>query len=366
MTPIHTQAYAQKIGSDALGFGRNRRRFLLWMLALSIALFGVSTASVAAGAVPINPITVLQVIQHHFSGESLVGPQVWSAAEDAIVWEVRLPRVLLGVAVGAGLAVCGVALQAMVRNPLADPQLLGINSGAACGAAAAILFGFGAGLGEHTLQVMAFLGAFIAAVAVYALAHTGGRLSSLRLLLAGVAVGYALNALTSFLIFSSGDAEGSRSVMFWLLGSLALASWGTPLLMVLIITIASVLILWMCARRLDALAIGDETARTLGMSPESVRTFLLVIVSACIGVIVAASGSIGFVGLVVPHLARRAVGSLHRHAIPVAALMGAVLLVLADLVARIVLQPQELPIGIITALIGTPFLIVLIRRTGIL
>lgn len=366
MTAIQTQVPARKIDSGALGFNRSRRRFVLWVLTLSLALIITALASVATGAVPINPATIVQILQHHISGEPVAGMPGWSAAEDAIVWEVRLPRVLLGVAVGAGLAVCGMVLQAMVRNPLADPQLLGINSGASCGAAAAILFGFGAGLSEHTLQLTAFFGAFFAAATVYTLARAGGKMSSLRLLLAGVAVGYALNALTSFLIFSSGDAEGARSVMFWLLGSLSLASWGTPLLAVLIVTTVSVLLLWMCARRLDALAIGDETARTLGLSPESARTFLLVVVSVCIGVIVAASGSIGFVGLVVPHLARRAVGPLHRHAIPVAALMGAVLLVLADLVARLILQPQELPIGIITALIGTPFLIVLIRRTGIL
>nr|WP_042440449.1 iron ABC transporter permease [Corynebacterium halotolerans] len=348
---------------DPLGLEHQRRRVSLWVLGLIFALLTACIAGVAIGAVSIDPRVIVQVIAHHASMGQLFTTPVWTTAEDAIVWEVRLPRVILGAVVGAGLAVCGLVLQAMVRNPLADPHLLGINSGASCGAAAAILFGLGMGLSAHALQLTAFLGALVAALAVYGLARTGGPMSSLKLLLAGVAVGYALNALTSFLVFLSGDAEGTRSVMFWLLGSLSSASWGSPLLAVVTVTACALTVLWAQARRIDALSIGDGAARSLGVNPERQRTLLLVIVAACIGVLVSAAGSIGFVGLVVPHLARALVGAGHRHNLPVAALLGAVLLVLADLAARTVLQPQELPIGIITALLGTPFLILLIRRT---
>ena len=158
------------------------------------------------------------------------------------------------------------------------------------------------------------------------------------------------------------SAEASRSVMFWLLGSLSLASWGTPLAAVVVIASVTVVVLSLQGRRLDALALGDDTAHSLGVSPERTRALLLVLVSLCIGVLVAASGSIGFVGLIMPHLARRLVGAAHTAAIPVAALLGALLLSLADLAARTVLQPQELPIGIITAMLGAPFLLLLIRR----
>ncbi|WP_245604287.1 FecCD family ABC transporter permease [Nocardioides aequoreus] len=348
---------------DPLGLGAVRRRARAWTAGLVVALVLTVVLAIGTGAVFVPPDVVARVIGFHVLG---VGEMTWTRPQDAIVWQVRVPRVLLGALVGAGLAVCGTALQAMVRNVLADPYLLGVNSGASTGAAAAILFGAGTGLsaalGEHLLQGSAFLGALAASVLVFLVARTGGRVTSMRLLLAGVAVGYALYAVTSFLIFASGSAEGARSVLFWLLGSLGLAAWGTPLVAVTVVVLLTVAVLTGAGRALDALAIGDETAQTLGISPERLRTALLVLVSLCVGVVVASSGSIGFVGLVVPHLARRAVGAAHARAVPVAALMGAVLLVWADVVARVALAPQEIPIGIITALVGAPFLLVLIRR----
>ncbi len=350
-------------GADPLGLAGARRRARLWTLGLAVALVLTLLLAVGTGAVLVPPDVVGRIVAHHALG---LGEMTWSRPQDAIVWQVRVPRVLLGALVGAGLAVCGVALQAMVRNVLADPYLLGVNSGASTGAAAAILFGAGSGLsaalGEHVLQGSAFLGALGASVLVFLVARTGGRVTSMRLLLAGVAVGYALYAVTSFLIFASGSAEGARSVLFWLLGSLGLASWGTPLLAAAVVVLLTCAVLTATGRGLDALAIGDETALTLGISPERLRTLLLVLVSLCVGTVVAMSGSIGFVGLVVPHLARRAVGATHARVVPVAALMGAVLLVWADVLARVALAPQEIPIGIITALVGAPFLLLLIRR----
>lgn len=344
---------------DVLGVHRKRRRTVAWSAALVPTLVVVLLLSVGIGAVSVPPGQVADIVLHHLFG---VGERTWTRPRDAIVWEVRVPRALLGVVVGAGLAVCGMALQAMVRNVLADPYLLGVNSGASSGAAAAILFGVGAGAGAHALPASAFVGALAASLLVFLVARSGGRVTSLRLVLAGVAVGYALYALTSFLIFASDSAEGSRSVMFWLLGSLALADWGAPLAVVTVVVALTVLVLLQQGRKLDALAIGDETAHTLGISPDALRVRLLVVVALCVGAVVSASGSIGFVGLVVPHLARRLVGSSHRHAIPVCALLGAILLLLADLVARTLLAPQEIPLGILTSLVGAPFLLILIRR----
>ncbi|GLY33837.1 iron ABC transporter permease [Kineosporia sp. NBRC 101731] len=349
----------QPVVSD-LGLGGQRRRAWSWIIGLGALLVLSVLLGVGVGAVAIGPGAVVRIIGHHLVG--VPGEMTWSRPHDAIVWQVRLPRVILGACVGAGLAVCGAALQAMVRNLLADPYLLGINSGASSGAAAAILFGVGAGFGENALPFSAFLGALAASFLVFLIARSGGRVTSVRLLLAGVAVGYALYALTSFLIFASDSAEGSRSVMFWLLGSLGLARWGTSISVVVAVVVITVGLVTLWGRRLDALAIGDETAHTLGISPDRFRTRLLVLVSLCIGVLVAASGSIGFVGLVVPHLARRLVGATHSRAVPVAALLGAIFLIVADAIARTLLQPQELPIGIITSLVGAPFLLVLIRR----
>ncbi|MDQ0364532.1 FecCD family ABC transporter permease [Catenuloplanes indicus] len=329
------------------------------MIGLTAALIMTGLVAVGTGAILIDPATVARIIGHRLFAMTAGD---WTPPQEAIVWQVRLPRVLLGMLVGAGLAICGVALQAMVRNVLADPYLLGINSGASSGAAAALLFGAGAGFGQYALSGSAFAGALAASLLVFLIARSGGRITSVRLLLAGVAVGYALYAATSFLIFASGSAEGSRSVMFWLLGSLGLARWDPLLTVTAAIVIGTTCYLTVAGRRLDVLAVGDETAHTLGVGPDRFRMRLLVIVSLAVGVLVSASGSIGFAGLVVPHLARRIVGAAHVRVVPVAALLGAILLVWADVVARVLLAPQEIPIGIITSLLGAPFLLILIRR----
>lgn len=338
----------------------NARRARRSVAGLAAAVIASVVAGTAIGAVHVPFGSVVEVVGHHLF--LLPEQRTWSAPRDSIVWEVRLPRVLLAALVGAGLAVSGMALQAMVRNLLADPYLIGVNAGASTGAAAAILFGVTLGLGEHVLSASAFVGALAASALVYLVARSSGRVTSTRLLLAGVAVGYALTAITSFLIFASDSAEGARSVMFWLLGSLALAQWGQPLAVVAVVVLLTIAILTVLARQLDALAVGDETALTLGVPPDRFRSALLVVVALCVAVVVSASGSIGFVGLVVPHLARRAVGAAHGRALPVAALMGAVLLIWADVLARVLLAPQEIPIGIVTSVLGAPFLLVLVRR----
>ena len=335
-------------------------RTTLWTAGLAAALAVSALLAIGIGPVPVAPADILAIVSHHVFG--FPAEQSWTSAEEAIVWNVRMPRVLLGIAVGAGLALCGAALQAMVRNMLADPYVLGISGGASTGAAGAILFGFGAVLGEYALPASAFLGALAASLLVYFIARTGGGVTSIRLLLAGVAVGYALSAATSFLIFASDSAEGSRSVMFWLLGSLALARWDAVLVVVLVVVAVTLGALLVTGRRLDAIAAGDETALTLGVAPDRTRVVLLVVVSLCTGAVVAAAGAIGFVGLVVPHLARRLVGSVHSRMLPVTALLGSLFLVWADALARTVMQPRELPIGILTAIVGAPFLLVLVRR----
>ncbi len=325
-----------------------------------VGLIATVVVTVGIGPVGIAPDVVVGVIGHKLIG--VPGDVTWSRSDMSIIWNVRAPRVLLGIAVGAGLAVCGAVLQAMVRNMLADPYILGISGGASTGAAGAILFGFGAGVGQNALPLSAFLGALGASLLVFFIARSGGQITSLRLLLSGVAVGYALSAATSFIIFASDSAEGSRSVMFWLLGSLSLAHWDV-LLAIVIGVVAFALagfVVW--GRRLDALSVGDETALTLGVSPNRTRVMFLVAVSLATGVVVAASGAIGFVGLVIPHLARRLVGAVHSRMLPVAALIGATFLVWADALARTVMQPRELPIGILTAIVGAPFLLILVRR----
>lgn len=345
--------------SPALAAQATRRRHgvLLWLL--GIVLVAAAVVAVGIGPVGIAPDVVARIV----AGEiGLPVAESGSPAEHSIVWLIRLPRVILGVFVGAALAMSGVAIQALVRNPLADPYLLGISSGASTGAAASILFGFGSGLGAIALTGSAFLGALTAIVLVLSIARIGGRLVTSRLVFAGIAVGFALTALTNFLVFASESRDGTRAVLFWMLGSLAQARWSSvPLLVIAIVLATAVFVAW--SRRFDALAIGDDTALALGTDPARFRALAVVVVSLTVAVAVAVSGLIGFVGLVVPHIARRLVGGRHRILFPTAALLGAMLLVAADALARIAFAPRELPLGILTALIGTPLLIALVRRS---
>lgn len=346
-------------GTDPLGTRARSRRHRAWMIGLLTATLVSIVVCMGIGPVPVPPGRVFSVLLAHLD---LPVPAPPTPAEDSIIWDVRAPRVLLGAAVGSCLAVCGAALQAMVRNVLADPYVLGISGGASTGAAAAILFGAGGALGAAAQPMLAFGGAMVAAVAVLVLARTHGAVTSLRMLLSGVAVGYVLSAVTNLLIFTSDSVEGSRSVMFWMLGSLSLGRWDLFLALTIAVAVLGPLLLAASGPVLDALAAGDETARSLGIEPGRARVALLVVVSLCTGIAVAAAGAIGFVGLVVPHLARRLVGGTHRRVLPISALLGSLFLLWADALARVALAPRELPIGVLTALVGAPFLVVLVRR----
>ena len=334
-----------------------RRTATLWVLVAAVIISAV--LAVGAGAVPVPPSTVVRVLAHHVLGTAGVTDSI--PAADAIVWTVRAPRVLLAMVVGATLAAAGVALQAVVRNALADPYVLGVTSGASTGAAAAIVLSVGTGLGAWLLPAFAFAGALAATAVVLFFARWGGLVTPVRLILAGMATGYVLNSATSFLIFASDSPEAGRSVLFWLLGSLAQARWAT-LQIAGVVALATVAALTVLGGLLDALAAGDETALTLGVNPDRLRLLLVGVVALAVGVMVAVSGGIGFVGLVVPHLARGLVGATHHVLVPAAALLGAVLLLWADVLARTAFAPQELPIGIVTGLVGGPFLLLLLRR----
>lgn len=341
---------------DDLAHSRTRRATFLWLGGFGVALIVVIIVGTGLGPVVIAPGTVARIIGYHTVG--IPAAREWTAAQDSIVWLVRVPRVLLGALVGAALAVAGAVLQTVVRNVLADPHLTGVTSGASTGAAVSLLFGVAAG---GTLTASAFLGGLVATVLLFAVARINGQLTSLRLLLGGVTIGYIFSAATSFLIFASDSPEGARAVLFWLLGSLGSAAWPAVASTAVVVCVTTVA-LFLLATRFDALAIGDDTARTLGISPMRLRAIALAIVALSVGAVVAVAGAIGFVGLIVPHIARLTVGSAHRRLIPAAALLGAIFLVLADVVARTAFAPRELPLGIVTAVVGAPLLLVLIRR----
>jgi len=286
-------------------------------------------------------------------------PMTWTQNQAHIVWLIRAPRVLLGALVGAGLALVGTALQAVTRNPLADPHLLGISSGAALGAVLVILY-LGEFLGVFSLPLAAFIGAAGSMLLVIAVARRGGRLDSDRLLLAGVAVSFVLMAMVNLLLYT-GDQHAAASVVFWMLGGLGSARWNliwVPAVCVLLGLVA----LRVMARGLDALMSGEQTAVSLGFSGKRLRVHVFICTSLLTGVLVSLSGAIGFVGLMVPHMARALVGAQNARLIPVSALLGAIFLVWVDVAARLLIAPEDLPIGIATAVLGGIFFILLLRR----
>ncbi|MEV7343983.1 iron ABC transporter permease [Streptomyces sp. NPDC093544] len=304
-----------------------------------------------------------QVLRFLWAGVTGGGIRPGDVAPYTIVWEIRLPRVMLAAVVGAGLAAVGVAVQAMVRNALADPFVLGISSGAAVGANAVILLGLFAGLGVWALSVAAFGSALAAMALVYAVARSPLGLTPLRLVLTGTALAYGFEALTTVMVFGAARGEAARSAMMWLLGSLGGATWEkVPLAAA--VALAGWAWLLRRAESLNALAMGDETAAALGVRPERLRRELFLVTAAVTGSVVAVSGAIGFVGLMVPHVVRMLVGADHRRVLLVAPLAGAVLLVWADVLSRLLLAPAELPVGVITAVVGVPAFLLLMRRGG--
>lgn len=310
--------------------------------------------SLALGAEHLPLGQVADVALGWFGGDG--GPQSVSV----IVGELRAPRTVLALVVGAGLALAGVLIQCLVRNPLADPYLLGVSSGAAVGATLVITVGVLSGLGTWALTGGAVLGALAAAAAVFGVAVAQGGLDPLRLVLTGVVLSSAFSSISSYLVFRS-DAQGAQAVLHWLLGSLSVPGWSSVwvALGVVVLCLLATLLLapWM-----DALAGGEDSARSLGIPVERLRTALFVISALLVGALVAVSGAIGFVGLIVPHLARLLVGARHRAMIPVAALMGGVFLVWVDVAARLLVAPRELPISIVTGLIGAPVFLLLMGR----
>lgn len=323
---------------------------------LVMLLISLSFA-VSVGAVSVPAGTVWGVLLNKVS-PGLIEP-VWTQGREAIVWEIRFPRALLAMLVGAGLAIVGASLQAVTRNALADPHLLGISSGGAFGAILALLH-TGLFLGLLTVPLLAFLGALVATALVVGVSQFSSSTSADRLILAGVAVSFIVMAGANALIFL-GDPKATHTVVFWMLGGLGLAQWD-QLIYPLVILLACGAWLTRCAGALNAMTIGDETAASLGIPVVRFRLSVFVVGALITGVMVALSGIIGFVGLMVPHMARMLVGGDYRRVLPASALIGAIFLLWADIAARTTMAPEDLPIGIVTGLIGGAFFIWLLGR----
>lgn len=331
---------------------RTRRRTVPALAVLLLALAATVVAATAIGPAAITPAELGASVWAHLSGAA----SGLTPVRDAIIWEGRVPRVLTAAAVGGGLALCGAVMQALTRNPLADPYLLGLSSGASTGAVIVIVLG-----AAVALPFAAFAGALLALALTLGLSRAAGSASPTAVVLAGLAVSAVLGALTSLVIFWSATNDSYREILSWLLGSLGGADWGDATLAGIAALVCAVPLL-AAARPLDSLVLGDTAAEALGIPVTRLRVALFVVTALLTGALVAVSGSIGFVGLILPHAVRAIVGARHRALLPVSFLAGAVFLVWADTIARTVFDPRELPVGIVTALIGGPAFALLMLR----
>lgn len=342
---------------DVVATTHRRVSPVMLLVGLSIALSVSAVFAAATGAFVISPAEIVGSVTRRLGLH--VGPAP-DAVADSVLWQIRLPRVALAVVVGGALGCAGAAMQGTFSNPLAEPGIVGVSSGAALGAVGAIALGF-AGLGAWSLPAAAFVGGLITVVVVYLASRSDGRTEVVTLILTGIAVNALAGAVIGLLTFFSSDAE-LRTITFWSLGSVAQATW-PKVAVVAPLALLGIVLACRRAPELDLLSLGDKAARHVGVDVDRLRIVMLTLVAVLTASAVAVSGIILFVGLVVPHLVRMVVGPSHRVLLPASALGGATLLVVADLIARTIAAPAEVPLGVLTAIVGSPFFFWLLRRT---
>ncbi len=330
---------------------------------LFILLLGSVLVSAGVGAMYIKPLDIIQIL---LSKIGWMEPLEESTQENVLLW-IRLPRVVMGMLIGAGLAVSGMSMQGLFRNPLADPTIMGITSGASLSAVICIVFlsagsvSYAADLwGFYTLNIVTFAGTCLTTLLIYQFSRSGGKTIVTTMLLAGVAVNAVCSSITGFMIYTANDQQ-LRDVTFWMLGSLGGASWNT-VLAIMPFLLASIFILPGLSKSLNAYALGENEAAYLGVNTARMKFAIITLTAMAVGSSVAVAGMIGFVGLIVPHILRLWLGPDNRMLVITSALAGAILLTLSDLLSRTIVMPAELPIGIVTALIGSPVFIWLIAK----
>ncbi|MDA1028577.1 MAG: iron ABC transporter permease [Bacteroidetes bacterium] len=335
------------------------RKNVIILVVLALAIVPVLSLSMAFGSVYIPLDTSFRILTNALFSSTQTDP----IPTLKIVLLLRLPKALAAFVVGGGLSIIGVAMQALVRNPLAEPYILGVSSGASAGASLFYL-GFLPTLiaTQLSITLAAFLGALLSITIVYLVARSGKSLSVSRLLLAGVAMASLMAAISSFVTFASPDLNKMRAVLFWLMGSFDKVTWA-DLPIASAVTLLALLVLISISRSLDALLMGEEPARSLGIKVESIKKLLIVISAFVTGTLVALSGAIGFIGLIIPHAVRSIMGVNHRFVLPGSFMSGGLFLVIADTLSSSILPGQQLPVGIVTAIFGVPFFLFLLRRT---
>lgn len=332
---------------------------IVLLIAILIISFGIS---IGYGSVKLNIIDIYKIILNKLCNSNIFNA-TWDPSVESIVWQIRMPRVLLASIVGSGLSISGIMMQSLTKNALSDPYILGISAGASTGAVLVISMGM---LNIFTPIGMiggAFIGAIISSFLVFILASSKNKVPTTRLVLTGVAVSSLFNAITNYIIFKSHDSRTAQTALFWMTGSLSGTKWEyiLPCLTVLII---SIIIVTLLHKNLDILLLGEDVAITMGVDTKIIKFLIVTLSTLLTGTMVAYSGPIGFIGLIIPHISRSLISSsMHKKVIPVSLLLGAIVLIWSDVLARTLAPPEEIPLGIITAFIGVPFFIFLLRRS---
>lgn len=339
---------------------KEKNSYLFMLIILSCLLIFSIILSISFGTSYIPMKTV-----YHFLINKLFNSEIftidWKKNIESIIWEIRTPRVLLSAISGSGLAICGVLMQCITKNPIADPYILGISSGASSGAVAVIILG-GSSIGFLSITSGAFTGALLCGILVFIIGTQYGKnISTVRLILTGLAVSTIFSSITNILVYSAKNSNQVRSAVFWSMGSLGRARWGEisiPFIALMSILLISILL----AKSLDILLLGDNTAKMMGMEVGKIKTIIILSSTLLISILVAMTGSIGFIGLIVPHICRYFCGSSHKRLLLCSFLTGGIFLIICDTIARTMFPPRDIPIGIITSIIGGPFFLFMIGK----
>ena len=340
-----------------------KSHYLIFCLLMVVILFFAFITATTLGSVDLREESIGKVIINEIAGREVYEPD-WEESTAIILWTIRIPRILTAFIVGAGLTLCGILMQVLTKNPLADPYVLGISHGASAGAVSVIMYGYLSFLGGYGTMVGAFAGAVLSIMMALKIATIRNKVTATQLVLAGIAVSALFSAITNFMIYhTKTGSDKVKTATYWMMGSLSGASW-EKLKYATIAFVVCFLLIMLLTKQLDVLLLGDDVASTVGVNTDKLKLAIIIIATLLTGIIVSISGTIGFVGLTIPHISRSIVCTKHKWLVPASMLVGGTFLVIADILSRVLVAPEELPIGVVSAFFGAPFFLYLIRKSN--
>ena len=336
---------------------------MVFCVIMAVVLFLSFLLAIRLGSVDLEFDTIRKILINRLTGREMYKPD-WKSSTELIVWTIRTPRILTAFVVGAGLTLCGILMQVLTKNSLADPYVLGISHGASAGAVSVIMYGWLNILGGYGTMAGAFLGSVVSILLALRIATVRNKVTATQLVLAGIAVSALFSAATTFMIYhTKTGSDKVKTATYWMMGSLSGSSW-EKLKYATIAFVVCFCLIMLLTRQLDVLLLGDDVAATVGVDTGKLKLWIIIISTLLTGIIVSVSGTIGFVGLTFPHITRSIVGTKHKRLVPASMLVGGTFLVIADILSRVLVAPEELPIGVVSAFFGAPFFLYLIKKSN--